>query len=189
MILLSVMVVLIPVLGGLVFLGEKFSKANFLGLGLILVSVVLLGITFLQKKRVKLKEFFIAFLLNTILGLGVLMDKFNLKIYPFPFYNLLVWALPIVGLLPPKINLSALQKELKETGKEALILALVQSTAYLLALMALTRAPISKVSPLVNLSLIIGTLLSLVVFREKENTLLKITASFLAFSGAYLVSI
>ncbi len=188
MILLSVMVVVIPVLGGILFLGEKLSFQNILGILFVLVAVSLLAWNSKSGLSFDLKKFSIALLLNIFLGLAVLTDKINLRVYPLYFYNLLVWSLPILFLIPPKLNLGDLKTELKESGKLAGLLALIQTTAYTLALIAMRQAPVSKVAPVTNLSLILGTLLSLIIFKEREGKNIKILASLLAFLGVYLVS-
>ncbi len=106
--------------------------------------------------------------------------------YPFITFVIGIWLMVLVSPLKrDHMN----WKKLRPFTKKLLPLAIFSALATLLYYIAVEKAPITRVSPLVRINLVFGFLLSYYLLHEREHIKRKIFASILILLGSLLISI
>jgi len=168
-----------------VFLRERLSSEEYLGIGLIFLGAIVTAIT----KNMKIgKEIQITFVFSLVAaGLSVFMKK-AAEIASTPVVMMFM-DIPSLIFLPvlmksPKIRIVA---SYREKIKDILIFTAASSVAMYLLTEALRLGPASKVVSLYQSMMIISVLLGIVVLKEKKGIVNKLVGTGLTIGGIWLL--
>lgn len=166
------------------FLGERLSLLQFLGVLLILSSVV---IAEFKRNSFKLNKGAVYALLGNVLyGLAVTNDTFILKSYDAISYTAIMLLLPglLISIIYP-LKFMSLIKNLKSHLSLNLgifsFLYGIQAVTYYLALQ--TGALASQISIIFKSEIILTIILATIFLKERKNLIIKIIAAILVTVG------
>jgi len=171
------------------FMNESLNIFEILGTGLILFGTFLLSITSEKNIQMKKAGLFFAILCSISITTYTLTDKYimaTLAVSPFllDFLNNIGRSI----VLTPYIfkNSSKAKYLFKNYKKEAFIIAILSPISYLMILFAMKHMQISIISPMRQLSIVIGSFLGIVVLKESSNLYKKIGVM-ITFIGVVLI--
>lgn len=179
---------LIPLLS-LLFYKEKLTVSGWIGLGLIVIGLFALSGIF--KNRLD-KKSILTILITGGVGLSItgytLVDKSILS-FMTPIGLLQIYNLAgFIALGTPAFRSKKIKQEWKTNRGFILIGAIMAPSSYLLFLMAMQYAPLSYISPIRELSIVIGSLLAWIVLKEKQGKW-RIGYSFIILLGIIIISV
>ena len=190
--------VFLVVLYGMVFFNEKLYLNQLLGIVIIILSVILINIQSSKHENYStIKVGFIFAMLSMLLSAATnIINKYAVMYFePLLFNAIVQFFLIIVSFVALKINR---RKEKNQNIKQnfgksiklgiilGIILGTVGSIAYISFLFSLTKGPLSIISPVLSLSVIIAVILARVVYKE-ELTKKQIALVLLSVLGVMLV--
>lgn len=172
---------------GSIFLYSE-SLTPIKGVGALMIFIALFLISFSKKEKLAdIKDIGFGVLLFTILGLAWMLDKKGAVYFGADFYSMLVWVLPIVYVIFPKIKMSEIKYELRVASWKILIPALVNVVGYLLQLKALEVGNATQILPIVQVSTLLTVVAGIAFLGERDAMMKKILASILALIGSYFL--
>jgi drug/metabolite transporter (DMT)-like permease len=174
------------------FIGSMFFYSETLTLlklvGALMIFTALLAISYQGKmKLTSLKNTLIGVLVYSLLGLGWMLDKKGANYFGADIYNFLAWILPIVIVIFPKIKISELKYEIKNTGAILIIPAFLNVAGYFLQLKAMETGNATQIIPIVQTSTLLTVIAGIIFLGEKDAVVKKIFAAVLALIGSYLL--
>lgn len=183
---ISTLSVLVAFVGSAFLYSESLSINKLAGGLLIILSLFLVS---LGKKHgnLSLKGILIAVLINIMLGLGWMLDKKGALFFNASTYNIFVWILPLIFIYFPRVKFGLIKKELKIASWKVFLLAGLNAIGYLLQLKALEVAEATRIIPIVQTSTLFTVIMGIILLKEKNNILRKITAGMIAVVGVYLL--
>jgi drug/metabolite transporter (DMT)-like permease len=175
------------------FLGESFSQQQFIGMGMILISVF----TVVYDKNENLKHFskgeIIALLSAFLSGLALVNDKGIYAITPLSPTLVTLFILPgILGILfkPSELKKLSIVKKDKNIIKKLLIMSAIWGLAAISYYKAIVLSnSISLVVSISQLSVVLTVLLGLIFLKETKNWQIKLIASVISVAGLIFMSI
>lgn len=173
-------------IGSMLLYSEKLNYTNVVGAIMIFVSLVLLS----YERKMKLdsiKNISVGILVYTLMGLAWIFDKKGALYFGADVYNFLAWTLPIFIVIFPKVKLSELKYEMKNSGFMIFVPAFVNVAGYFLQLKAMETGNATQIIPLVQTSTLLAVLLGIVFLGEREGVIKKIFAGVIALIGSYLL--
>lgn len=177
-------------LGVLLLYQENITIMQLVGAGLILCSIILVS---LPKKDKPIKVaitklgLLFGFLTSSLIGLAQVFDKAGAENFSPALYSIIVWLTPILFVLFPKVKVSDMAIELKQSGRAIFVMALLNVVGYYLALKALEVSLAVKVVPILQISSVLTVLLAAVFLKERKNLKLKLLATSVALAGLWLL--
>lgn len=181
------------VLSASIFLGEKSSWINVLGIVLIITGVVILNY---QAKKIHFNKYHLQLLVSSVFyGLAFTNAVYVIQTSDSISFGFLTFALATVGLLvfaipesKPKavINYLANKKVLFDLTFFSILSAFGLLTAYL-AIKAGGTA--SQISPIYQLAVMLTVFISVIFLKERSLLLRKVLATIVMVAGAILVNI
>lgn len=178
----------ISIVLGVFILGETLKTSGVMGILLILAAVLIINS---EKLSFVSKQGIIFALLSAVCGgIAVVNDAIILKSYEAFSYMAVISLLPglILLLLFPKQFFASKKLFNAKRLKLMSILGIfysIQGIAFYLAFQK--GAPVSLLSPLTRLSIVLTVLLGAIFLKEKRNLSKKILAAIIAMTGAILV--
>ncbi|MDP3742274.1 MAG: DMT family transporter [Candidatus Micrarchaeota archaeon] len=181
--------VLFSFLLALLFLRETISAEKILGVVLIFAGLILLtykksiGFSDLKSKGVSL-----TILSAFFVSCALIIDKFATQFFPLGMYSFIVYALPVVFLVPFALQRKADVKSIvKNKFAATLGTVILGAASYYFILNAFKFAEASVVIPIAELSMLVTVAGGALVLREKVDAK-KIIAAVVVIAGAVLLS-
>ena len=180
--------VIMTIVASFVFLHDKLTLLQILGVFLILSAVVAVNIT---KQKFKLNSgSFLGLLGTTAYGLAVVNDSYIIRHYDAVSY------LPLISFVPGILLLLRYIRRIRSIIRTArsininliifIILYSIQAISFYSALQV--GALVSQISAISRASIILTVILATFFLKEREHILLKIIASILTTTGVLLVT-
>lgn len=178
---------LVTIIASSIFLGERFTATQLLGVGLILSAVVLVNY---RRDRISFnKSSWYALLGAACYGLAVVSDGHILRSFDtFSF-------LPFMNIMPATVILLAYPKkfpklihDLRHINKNLVL----YSAVYLVAAETFyyplkNGALVSQMSTIMRASIIMTVILSMIFLKERSNMLKKFVGAILTTAGILLI--
>lgn len=161
---------LIPAIG-ILFLGESLSLLGWIGLACIIVGIFLMsGWTFRRTSTApQLKPLLLAFAVGLCTTSYVLVDKLNLQ-YLSPLTLLEIANVGFVlGISKSVFVIPDIKVKLISNWKWIMIGSILNPGSYLLFLFAMGISPVSHISPIREIGIVFGTILGVLVLKEKQG--------------------
>jgi len=172
---------------GILFLGESFTLAKFLGTFIIFFGLFIL----FYKKGVKIKwneGVAITLGLSFLIALVSIFDKYCLQYFSAELYGFIVYTIPAFFMcfaLPKRFGEV---KQLLQTNWKVVFSAITFSvTAYYYILKTFEHLEVSVAYPLLQLTSLLTVLFGIYFFREKENMGKKISAIVVILIGVIIL--
>lgn len=181
-------------LWSVVFLGEKVSPGGILGVGLIVCGMVIIGATSLLQSRgsrLHLKGVAVALSVALIISLYTLIDGTAVKNGPALPYALTMFM--FVPILTTTYNIhrfgwKPFLAAWKGPRLPLILAAVLGVAAYLLALIAYSRAPLSYSGAIREVSVVIGAFLGW-LFLEEPMGGTRVLGSTIIFVGILIIAV
>jgi len=170
------------------FYNEGFTLFKILGIFLILISNTISFINLKSSKGLSKKGF--VHLIFTLIPLGIAwsIDKTAATNFPIFLYSSIVYISPaLINSVFPRTKISEILHEVKNAGWKLFLLALFNVGGYYLLIKAFTLGEASKVSFVQSTEDVLAIILGILILKEKENVLIKITGGLIAFAGIILL--
>jgi drug/metabolite transporter (DMT)-like permease len=181
-------VVLIPLIG-VFLLGEVFSPWAWAGIACIVAGIVLMNAKGSSRKSLSSnKGILSAFAIGLTITAYSITDKYLLNyLHPLTLLQLsnLGFALPLFRSVWKTKNWKT---ELKINWRLLLLGAILSPCSYLMYLQALRLAPISHLAPLRECGTVFGTLLGIIILKEKQ-ALRRLTAAAVVTAGILIIGL
>ncbi len=172
--------------GSIFLYSESFTGIKIAGALMIFIALVI--ISYQKKFQVgSISAILLGVLIYTLLGLGWMLDKKGANYFGANVYNLFVWALPIVFILMPKVNLAELKYEFKKSNWSFVIPSFLNAAGYFLQLKAMETGNATQIIPIVQTSTLLTVVAGIVIMGERNGIVKKIFAAILALIGSYLL--
>ena len=191
---------LFVLLWALVFLGERPTPIGVVGILIVVVGLYLVNLSALSEWKRPLLSFRSmaarwALITGLLISIYSAIDKVGMRyVDPLPYLYLFLvvtWIALAAQWLNPDRRL-ALRAELKPDVKRSLlkatVVALLGSGAYALVLAALRLSPVSYVSPVRELSVVVGAWLG-VRFMGEPGGRLRVFAAMMVALGVMLIAL
>ena len=186
--------VFLVVLYGMVFFNEKLYLNQLFGIMIIILSVILINIqSSMHENYSTMKLGFLFAMLSMLLSAATnIINKYAVMYFEPLLFNAIVQIfLIIVSFVALKINRRKeknqnIKQNFGKSIKLGIILGTVGSIAYISFLFSLIKGPLSIISPVLSLSVIIAVILARVVYKE-ELTKKQIALVLLSVLGVMLV--
>ncbi len=178
---------LITIIASLVFLGEVFNGQKLLGTIIILVSIFIVANI---KKGFKFnKGLYYIFGMSLCYGMAIIFDVLNLRNFePISYLAIVNFMIAIILLLIFPKSLLKWKGFVKPNFlKKMLPLGVLSTTQAILYYFALAKGPASQIAPISQTQVIITILLAVIILKERDNLLRKITAALLVMIGVFLL--
>lgn len=159
---------------GVVFFAESFSMWGWIGLGCIVVGLFVMS-GWKPGKRVnqpqlQLRSVLLAFAVGLCITLYVMVDKLNLQNYS-PLFLLEVGNIGfLLGITKAAFASGQLKEQIRAHWKLISIGSVLNPGSYLLFLFAISLSPVSHISPIREIGIVFGTILGVLVLKEKQGT-------------------
>ncbi len=181
----------ITIIIAIVFLNENLTNSQTLSVVMVIIgTLVLSGIHHKPNQKI-LSSLLYAILCGFMVSIYTIVDKIavanhNLSPFLIDYVNNVG---RVIILLPFVIkNTVQLRHTFEQYWKEAIIIATLSPLSYILILIAMKSAPVSLVSPLRQMSIVLSGILGVRVLCEsKEYT--KVAGILITFLGVILLSI
>lgn len=178
---------IVTVISAYFFLGERLNQNQFIGVGFILISVILIAF---KKNMTFNRGTLFSILGTTFYGLAVTNDVYILRSFDAISYTPIISLLP--GLFLIAIKPSAIKSVIKAISKPAIkplllycVFYSVQAITYYAALERGALA--SQMTMLYKLEIFLTVLLAAIFLHETDNLPKKIVSTILAFIGVYFL--
>lgn len=177
-------------IGGTVFLQEKFSLLKLFASCLIFFSIILVEY---QKKKLKLSKYAIFAILSAMFFQGgALFDKYLVQFFNnfgYQFFNFILPAIFILFLKPASFK--KMGGYIKE--KKNLLYPFFSAILLFLSFVFLFKAykaggEVSIITPILGTKSIFVVLSSLIILKEKERVWQKIVAAILTFTALLMLA-
>ncbi len=166
---------------------EPITIQHVLGAGIILFSIVLVSIPKSKRASITKIGLLFGFLTSSLIGLAQIFDKAGAENFSPSLYSIIVWLTPIPFIIFPKLKISYIKQEVRQSGAIIFWMALINVIGYYLALKALEVGLATQVVPIIQIYSIITVLFAALFLKERENLVLKFFAAILALIGLQLV--
>lgn len=180
---------LVPILG-VIFLNELVSIYGWIGIILILIGIIVLSeIRMNGTAPASLKATLMALAVGVTTTSYIIIDKITLEYVHSP--ALLNQAINIGNLLAlswATFKSGEIRKEWSMNWKTILLGGVLAPTGYLLFLFALSIAPVSQLSPIREVGIVFGTILGILLLKEKQS-MSRIVSSILITFGVIILGI
>jgi drug/metabolite transporter (DMT)-like permease len=182
---------LFAVAGAMLVFREKPGVIALAGIVLIIGGVVVMAGFRPGKNKAVAKGLQYGLLTGMFIAAYTLWDKaavvdYHVSAMAVTFASML---LPLLLLLPVVMKeKSALEHELQQHWKQALLVAVCQPLSYLLVLIALKYAPVTYVAPVREMSIVFGVFFGAGVLKEADVTK-RITAALVIMAGIVLIAL
>jgi uncharacterized membrane protein len=174
-------------IGVILLYREPITINHLLGAGLILLSIMLVSMPKSKKVAITTIGLLFGFLTSTMIGLAQIFDKAGAENFSPALYSIIVWLAPIPFVIFPRLKLSQIKQEIRQSGKSIFIMSLINVIGYYLALKALEVGTAVQVVPMIQTYSIITVIFAAIFLKEREHLLLKFFAAILALIGIQLV--
>ncbi len=169
----------------IIFLHENFTLSKIIGMLCIITATFIIAY-----KNMKLslnKNFLLAIICASLLGVAWTVDKNATQYVPNELYSLIIWFLPLVVIYAPYIPTTALVKEFRIGSWKMILLAFLNVLGFYIQLKALSLADASKVIPIINTNSVFVVLGGIYLLKERDNIGKKIIAGLLATVGVFFL--
>ncbi len=167
---------------------EPITLYKLIGVSSIIGALVLVaGGEKKSQPLVSRKGLIVGVVVSVSMGLGWMLDKMGSRYFTASIYSVFIWAAGLPFIFFPSINMGELKKELFGSWKGLLLLASLNSVAYLCQLQAVTIAESTKVIPIIQTTTLLTVLLGIVILKERDNISKKILAAVIALVGTYFL--
>lgn len=172
-----------------IFLGERLNGKQFIGLGLILVSVIAVN---LKKNKFKFNLGALYSLAGaTLYGLALTNDTYIVRSFDAVSY------VPIMSFMPGVVlsimflgSFKKITKDLRKSiNKDLMIFCVLYGIQAVTFYLALTGgATASQLGSFVKIQVVLNVILATIFLKERDNLPLKFVAGVLTVVGGYLVT-
>jgi drug/metabolite transporter (DMT)-like permease len=107
---------------------------------------------------------------------------------PTSLYSFLVWSLPLIIIVYPKVRIKQLRQEFKNGGWKVGLAAFCNAAGFILFIEALNLADASRVIPVICTGSIITVLGGIIFLKERDHIVRKLIAMIIAFCGVVLLA-
>ncbi len=174
---------------GVLFLKEIITTNRILGNLLVFIGVSLL-LWHPERKLGRLRDYGVKWTLIGALfsSLALVSDKFALQYFKPEVYGFMVYLLPalILSLFLPK-RIHHVSHLLRHRWKPAILAIALQTGTYYFTLRAFALADITFVYPLLQLSILLTVLGSIIFLKEREHLWQRIIATIIILAGTIIV--
>ncbi len=174
-------------IGVILLYREPITIKHIFGAGLILISIMLVSIPKTKKVSITKIGLFLGFLTSSLIGIAQIFDKAGAVNFSPALYSVIVWLIPIPFIIFPKLKISHIRQELRQSGIVIFWMSLINVIGYYLALKALEVGTAIQVVPMIQTYSIITVLFAAIFLKEREHLVLKFFAAILALIGIQLV--
>jgi len=174
-------------IGVILLYREPITIKHLLGAGLILLSILLVSMPKSKKVAITTTGLLFGFLTSSLIGIAQIFDKAGAENFSPALYSTIVWLAPIPFVIFPRLKLSQIKQEIRQSGKSIFIMSLINVIGYYLALKALEVGTAVQVVPMIQTYSIITVIFAAIFLKEREHLLLKFFAAILALIGIQLV--
>ncbi len=174
-------------IGVILLYREPIAVKHLFGAGLILLSIILVSMPKSKKVAITTIGLLFGFLTSTMIGLAQIFDKAGAENFSPALYSIIVWLAPIPFVIFPRLKLSQIKQEIRQSGKSIFIMSLINVIGYYLALKALEVGTAVQVVPMIQTYSIITVIFAAIFLKEREHLLLKFFAAILALIGIQLI--
>jgi drug/metabolite transporter (DMT)-like permease len=178
--------------GGMILLGERATVPAFVGVGLIAVGVfALTGGTRLPRDDARRRGVALGLTVGALIGAYTLWDKQvvdPLGVPPLAFEWMLSASMALLVAPLALRERGAIGAAWRAHCGTVVLVAVLSSLSYILFLTALRAAPVSRVAPARELSLLIGTFLGGALLREADAPR-RMTAATAMTAGVVLLAL
>ncbi|MFB6362775.1 EamA family transporter [Paenibacillus elgii] len=174
---------------GVLFLGESLPLWGWLGIGCMLLGFAAMSGRKREAERAPAvrKPLFFALAVGLCITCYTLIDKQNLQ-YLSPLSLLAVSNIGFVlGLTPAALASGRLKRAVRGRWKIVLLGSLLSPGSYLLFLLAMRHAQVSYIAPLREIGIVFGTLLGLIVLKERQGAR-RLAASVIVVAGIVMIA-
>ncbi|MFB0842207.1 DMT family transporter [Paenibacillus oleatilyticus] len=174
---------------GVLFLGESLPLWGWLGIGCMLLGFAVMSGRKRDTERAPAawKPILFALSVGLCITCYTLIDKQNLQ-YLSPLSLLAVSNIGFVlGLTPAVLSSGRLKRAVRGQGKIVLLGSLLSPGSYLLFLLAMRHAQVSYIAPLREIGIVFGTLLGLIVLKERQGAR-RLAASLIVVAGIVMIA-
>lgn len=179
--------VIIAVIGAIFLYSEPLTLQKFLGIFLVLCSLIIISYEKKRKVPIQLKDIGLAVVVFTILGLAWMLDKKGALYLNAETYSIFVWVLPLLIIIFPLVPLRNIKREFEYGSWKVFLLAGANVVGYLLQLKAFEIGEATRVIPVVQTTNLVTVLVSIFLLKERENILKKIIAGTIGLIGVLLL--
>ena len=169
--------------GSIIILQESVSSKKLLGVAIIVAATLIVS---LNRKLAINKYAFMAIGISSALSLAGVMDKIASPHYPFFFYIMLIWIIPL-----PFIALPCTSKDIKiaikDMGRQTPLLATLNVLSLIFFVRALQRGPASSIIPILGTVTVLSVLGGIIILGETKYWGRKLLAGFLATIGIIIL--
>ena len=166
---------------------EPITIEHLLGAGLILLSIILVSMPKSKKVAITTIGLLLGFLTSSLIGIAQIFDKAGAENFSPALYSIIVWLIPIPFIIFPKLRISHIKQEVRQSGTVIFWMSLINVIGYYLALKALEFGTAVQVVPMIQTYSIITVIFAAIFLKEREHLLLKFFAAILALIGIQLV--
>ncbi|SCW34075.1 Uncharacterized membrane protein [Paenibacillus tianmuensis] len=174
---------------GVLFLGESLPLWGWLGIGCMLLGFAVMSGRKQGAERAPAvrKPLLFALSVGLCITCYTLIDKQNLQ-YLSPLSLLAVSNIGFVlGLTPAALASGRLKRAVRGRWKIVLLGSLLSPGSYLLFLLAMRHAQVSYIAPLREIGIVFGTLLGLIVLKERQGAR-RLAASVIVVAGIVMIA-
>lgn len=174
-------------LGGFLLLSEALSFYKLIGIALLIAGTI---VVIYKGHTLKLSKGMIFIIIGSFFsGLSAIIDKFLLgSAFSPALYGVLTYALSaffIFIMLPNKVN--AIKNELKQQNEHLITVGVFLGISIFCIMKALMIGEVSRVLPVLNISLVFIVISGIIFFGEKDNIWQKLIGAAIAFAGLFFL--
>jgi drug/metabolite transporter (DMT)-like permease len=179
---------LVPLVAVL-FLEEKLTYFGWIGVVLIVIGIVCLSDIKVKGNDLKsLKAPMLALAVGICIASYITVDKISLTYVSPVVLNEASNIGNLIALTWATFASKSLQREIRTNWRIILLGGLIAPGGYLLFLYALSLAPVSQLAPMREIGTVFGTILGVVILREKQGVR-RILTSMLITAGVITLGI
>lgn len=179
---------LIPAIG-VALLGETLSVLGWIGLGCIVAGLFVMSgwLTGTSALALQGRSVLLAFAVGLCTTLYVMVDKVNLHQYS-PLFLLETGNIGfILGITKPVFSTPQWKQKIVAGWKWIALGSILNPGSYLLFLYAMSLAPVSHIAPVREIGIVFGTVLGIVVLKEKQG-IQRVISSTLVAAGIMVIA-
>lgn len=172
---------LVPLFAVLI-LNEKLTFSGWIGVILIVCGILFLSEIKLMGSDVNsLKAPLLAFAVGICIASYITVDKLSLKYVSPVVLNQATNVGNLIALTWATFVSKGIYRELRTNWKIILLGGIIEPGGYLLFLYALSLAPVSQLAPMREIGTVFGTIMGIVVLREKQGKRRILTSMLITF--------
>lgn len=180
--------ILVPLLG-VTLLNEKLAFVGWLGIISIVLGIALLSnIKFKRNELSSSKAPLLALAVGICIACYIVVDKIAINYLSAVVLNEATNIGNLLALSWATFNSGGIRNELKANWKIMLLGGIIAPGGYLLFLFALSLAPVAQLAPMREIGTVFGTVMGIMILREKQGTR-RIFTSFLITIGVIILGI